>query len=135
MSSYHETKQEVAALVHESGNDREKHQLREILAREQVFIQSSNPERIEAVVSELGGMRFRILMRTPDFLVGMFDHLCESRVSMNDQVQAKQLIENGRASIRSQDWDDVRQVIGRLWSLLPDEDRSSGEFNMLTGIV
>lgn len=135
VASYHETKQEVAAVVHESGNDREKHQLREILAREQVFIHSSSPERIEAVIADLGGLRFRILMRTPEFLVGMFEHLCESRVSMNDQVQAKQLIENGKASIRSQDWDDLRQVIGRLWSLLPDEDRTSGEFNMLTGIV
>lgn len=135
VASYHTTKQEVAALVHESGNDREKHQLREILAREQVFIHSSNPERVEAVTADLDAMRFRILMRTPEFLVGMFEHLCGSRVSMNDQVQAKQLIENGKRSISSHDWDDLRQVVGRLWSLLPDEDRSSGEFKMLTGIV
>jgi molecular chaperone DnaK len=54
---------------------------------------------------------------------------------MNDQVQAKQLIENGRRLIESESWDDLRQVNGRLWDLMPDSEQSSDEMRPFTGIV
>jgi molecular chaperone DnaK len=134
-ASYLEAKQEVANLVNEHGNDREKHTLREIVAAESTFIQSSNPERIEAVVSDLHTIRLQILSRMPGFLRGMFEHLVEKRTSMNDQVQAKQLIDNGRRLIDNESWDELRQVIGRLWDLMPDTDRKSDEMRSFTGIV
>jgi molecular chaperone DnaK len=48
-AAYAEAKQEVSALTQENGNDREKHQLREILAREQTFtrpIQSASKQQL-----------------------------------------------------------------------------------------
>jgi molecular chaperone DnaK len=71
----------------------------------------------------------------PGFLRGMFEHLVEKRTSMNDQVQAKQLIDNGRRLIENESWDELRQVIGRLWDLMPDSDRKSDEMRSFTGIV
>ncbi len=133
--AYALAKAEVSDTVSETGNDRERHQLREIVAREQTFINSTNPERIEAATAELERIRWHILMRSPDFLVGMFEHLVEGRASMNDQVQAKQLIEVGRRHIASQDWDDLKQVNQRLWSLMPDSEKESDEMRLYTGIV
>lgn len=134
-AAYSAAKDEVGGLVSESGNDGEKHRYREIIAREQTFINSTNPERIETATSELERVRWNILMRTPDFLVGMFEHLVGSRTSMNDQVQAKQLIEAGRNHISNQDWDDLKQVNGRLWDLMPSDARESDDFRFYTGIV
>lgn len=64
--AYAAAKQEVSNLVSETGNDNEKHQLREILAREQTFINSTNPERIEAATAEfktLSGSTFSCVCR------------------------------------------------------------------------
>ena len=134
-AAYAEAKGRVGGLVSENGNDREKHIYREIVAREQTFVHSTNPERIETATSELESVRWSILMRMPDFLVGMFEHLVGSRASMNDQVQAKQLIEAGRNHISNQDWDDLKQVNGRLWDLMPSDAREADDMRLYTGIV
>jgi molecular chaperone DnaK len=134
-AGYLEAKHSVSTLVKDSGNDREMHQVREIIAREQAFIHSTNPERIQAATGDLERIRFQILMRMPDFLVKMFEHLIEKRASMNDQIQAKQLIENGKHLIANASWDDLRQVNGRLWELMPDGERSSDDMRLYTNIV
>lgn len=45
-------------------------------------------------------VRFQILMRLPDFQIGMFEHLSEQRVSMNDQSLAKQTLRDGQGAHR-----------------------------------
>ncbi len=132
---YQETKKEVAAIVNENGNDREKHSLSEILAREQVFLKSTNPERIQTEVDGLENLRFQILGRDPDFLNAMFTHLVEKRTSMNDQIQAKQLIDNGKRLIQQESWDDLRIVNARLWELMPTQEQNSEEMRYFTGII
>jgi molecular chaperone DnaK len=132
---YLDAKQSVTTLVQDNGNDREMHQLREIISLEQAFIHSTNPERIQAATVNLEGIRYQILMRMPNFLIGMFEHLVEKRTAMNDQVQAKQLIENGKRLIVSEAWDDLRQVNGRLLDLMPDDERSSDNMRLYTNIV
>ena len=134
-AAYVEAKQAISLLVEESGNDKERHQLRQSLAREQTFINSTNPERVEAATRELERIRWPILMRIPDFLAGMFEHLTERRAAMNDQVQAKQLFENGKRHIELGAWEDLRQVNGRLWELLPNDERETEDMRLYTGIV
>jgi molecular chaperone DnaK len=134
-TNYASIKSGVAELVSENGNDREKHQLREILARETTFINSSSPERIDSVTQELERLRYRILNRMPEFLVGAFEHLVEKRASMNDQMQANQLIDAGRREIVAQSWDDLRQINGRLWELMPNDVQDADDMRLYTGIV
>jgi len=134
-SSYQESKREVAELVNKSGNDREKHAISAIFAREQVFLNSTNPEKIKTEIDELEGIRFEILARDPEFLTGMFMHLVEKRTAMNDQVQAKQLIDNGRRLVDSESWDDLRIVNSRLWALMPSTEQNSVEMRFFTGII
>jgi molecular chaperone DnaK len=130
-----EVRSEVQQLVRESGNDRERHVFSEVVAREQIFLTSSSPEKILAVKEELNSIRWQILMRTPEFLQGMFQHLVQKRASMNDQIQATQLIENGRRAIEREDVDALRQINTRLWDLMPSTEKSSDEMRAYTGIV
>lgn len=134
-TAYQEAKSEVAKLVKESGNDRERHLVSEIIAREQSFVNSTSPEKIQAVVDEFNGVRWQILNRTPDFLKGMFSHLLDRRASMNDQIQASQLIENGKRAIAKDDIDALQLINGRLWDLMPDTEQASEEMRLYTGIV
>ncbi len=134
-AAYLAAKTEIAGMISEHGNDREKHLFREVVAREQTFVNSSNPERIEGATAEIERLRFAILLRMPEFLIGMFEHLARSSHSMNDQLQAKQLIEAGKGHIATQDWEDLRKVNGRLWDLMPSESRDTDDMRVYTGIV
>jgi molecular chaperone DnaK len=132
---YQEAKSEVAELVRESGNDREKHAISEILAREQTFINSTSPEKIQTVVDELERLRYQILFRMPEFLKSMFAHLRDKRASMNDQIQVSQLIENGKRAIDRDDIESLKQINGRLWDLMPATEKASDEMRAFTGII
>lgn len=65
----------------------------------------------------------------------MFENLVERRTSMNDRLQAKNLIESGKRYQNEQDGDNFRQVNGRLWDLLPQREQQSEEMRHFTGIV
>lgn len=134
-TEYSLAKKEVSLLVSQSGDDKERHQLAEILAREHTFISSNNPDRINSAIQQLESLRFQILLRTPDFLVAMFENLVERRTAMNDQLQVKSLIEGGRRHIAAEAWGELRQVNGRLWNLLPQTEQDSQEMRHFTGIV
>jgi molecular chaperone DnaK len=134
-TQYTEVKNEVQALVRDTGNDRERHLVSEILAREQVFINSSGPEKIKDATDELEAIRWEILARTPDFLKGMFHFLLDKRASMNDQIQATQLFENGKRAVERDDFDGLRQINARLWDLIPSKEKDSEEYRAFTGII
>ncbi|MBY5946008.1 Hsp70 family protein [Photobacterium rosenbergii] len=132
---YMEAKEEVTRLIRENGNDHELHQLQEIVAREQIFIHSASPEKIEAPTAELHTLGFQIRWRMPEFLLGMFEYLKERRISMNDQSYAKQLFESGHRAIENEAWDDLRDINGMLWELMPETERPAEDIQMFTGIV
>ena len=54
---------------------------------------------------------------------------------MNDQVQTKQLIENGKNLIEKESWEDLRIVISRLWDLMPETERTNEDYKLFTGII
>jgi molecular chaperone DnaK len=134
-NGYAEAKQDVVTLVRESGNDRERHMLSEILGREASLLSSNSPEKIAAATEILKGIHWKILSRTPEFLTGMYEHLVGRRASMNDQLQANTLIEQGKRCVATGDWDDLAQINGRLWDLLPETEQESPEMSNYTGIV
>lgn len=132
---YADTKSECAKAVQESGNDRERNQLKDVLNREQTFINSNVPEKIQAEVEALRTIMFGIIARTPSFLRGTLEHLNEKRAAMNDQIQASRLLEAGKRAVASDDWDEVRTICGRLWDLLPEEQQVKEDMRMFTGLV
>jgi molecular chaperone DnaK len=134
-AAYLEAKSDIQQIVRDSGNDKERHLVAEIIARENIFINSTSPEKIQTATQEIDSIKWQILMRTPDFQKGMFTHLSEKRASMNDQIQATQLIENGKRAIQRDDIDALRQITSRLWDLMPADDKASDEMRAYTGIL
>lgn len=132
---YQEARDEAATTVAESGNDRERTKLKDILAREGTFINSSAIERIQAETEALKQIEYGILFRTPDFLKAMFANLNEKRTSMNDQIQATQLFDSGKRAITREDWDELRTINSRLWDLLPTNVQASDEMKAFTGMI
>ena len=106
-ADYQTAKDEVTGTINESGNDLERRQLRELVAREHTFLNSTNPKKLEEAIGDLRHVEFQILRRKPDFLVGVFQHLIERREVFNDQLQAKNLIEAGKKHIAAEDWDKL----------------------------
>lgn len=133
-ADYQTAKNEVTEIVNESGNDLERQQLREVIAREHTFLISKNPQKLELEIDQLHHIGFQILSRRPDFLVGWFHHLIERRETFNDQLQAKHLIEAGKKHMETQDYDKLAEVNARLHSLLPQQEQDSKEMRYFTGI-
>jgi molecular chaperone DnaK len=133
--AYQDMKSDCAKAVQESGNDRERNMLKDVLNREQTFINSHVPERIQAETEKLRSIMLGILTRTPSFLRGMFEHLSDRRAAMNDQIQASRLLEVGKRAIALDDWDEVRTICSRLWDLLPEEQQAKDDMRMFTGLV
>jgi molecular chaperone DnaK len=133
--AYQDMKSDCIKAVQESGNDRERNMLKDVLNREQTFINSHVPERIQAETERLRSIELGILARTPSFLRGMFEHLSDRRAAMNDQIQASRLLEVGKRAVAKDDWDEVRTICGRLWDLLPEEQQAKDDMRMFTGLV
>jgi molecular chaperone DnaK len=134
-TAYQEAKKRATELVQEHGNDNERHRLHEVTAREEIFLNSDNPDKIGLARDELESLNFQILMRVPDFLIYQFGELVENRLMLNDQEQAKILIQNGNSLIENESWDELSRVIARLWGLMPDTERYTSNGRMFTGIV
>lgn len=133
-AEYEETRDAVSGVVQESGNDIEKRELQDIINREHVFIETNSPQRLDEQIAKLRRLRFQILSRTPDFLIGWFQNLVAKRETFNDQVQAKNLIEAGKQHIQGEDFDRLLEVNWRLVSLLPQQEKDSKDMRHFTGI-
>ncbi|VGO19019.1 tetratricopeptide repeat protein [Pontiella sulfatireligans] len=134
-NEYRTEKDEVAGIVNESGNDHERRQLHEVVAQEHTFMNSTNSQKIQAAIDQLHRIRGQILRRTPDFLVNWFQFLANMRESLNDQLQAKNLIEAGKRHIAAEDYDKLLEVNERLHSLLPEDEKDSKEMRHFTNIT
>ena len=134
-NSYKEAKQQVGGIVQEAGNDQEKHRFREVIRREEVFLKSNNYLSIENAIDEMNSIKNTILLRTPEFLVNVFEHLVNNRVSMNDQFQANSLIETGKGLIQTEQWNDLNLVNARLWELMPQDEKDVDQSKFVTGII
>ena len=120
-ADYQTAKDEVTGIVKESGNDQERRQLHEVVTREHTFLSSKNPKNLEKEIDVLRQVQFQILRRTPEFHIRWFQHLVGKREKLNDQLQAKNLIEAGKRHQTAEDWDRLEEVVGRLYGLLPEE--------------
>jgi molecular chaperone DnaK len=131
---YQDLKDHTTSIVNQSGNDHERQQLNEVLAREHTFLNSTNPQKIREAIDQLHHISSQILRRTPDFLADWFQQLVERRETFNDQLQAKNFIEAGKRHIETDDYDKLLEVNIRLHSLLPQQEQDSKEMRSFSGI-
>lgn len=116
---YYETKTECEELINNSGNDHERKTFNDIVNQEDTFMATNSPLKIQEKSDELQGIIGQIRWRTPEFLKGIFAYLIENQAKMNDQSQAKSLIDAGKFAFESQNWDRLREINFGLLDLLP----------------
>jgi molecular chaperone DnaK len=118
-TEYFEQKERCLKLLDENGNDYERKHFNDIAAMEATFLSSTSPIKIQEKTEELHAITITILWRTPGFLVAMFKELSQKATRMNDQTQAKSLIDAGKFAIESENWDRLSEINSALINLLP----------------
>ena len=116
---YHEIKAECEELIDVSGNDHERKTFNDIVNQEASFMATKSPLKIQEKSDELQAIIGQIRWRTPEFLKGIFAYLIENQAKMNDQSQAKSLIDAGKFAVESQNWDRLREINFGLFDLMP----------------
>lgn len=120
---YYETKADCKRLLEETGNDHERKTFNDIVSQEDAFFSTNSPIKIQEKSDELHSIIHQINWRTPDFLTKVFNWLKAEHPKMNDQTQAKSLIDAGKFAVESQNWDRLREINYGLLDLLRREDR------------
>lgn len=116
---YNETKTECEEMIDESGNDHERKTFKDIVSQESAFTVTKSPLKIQEKSDELRVIIGQIRWRTPSFLTGIFNYLVENQAKMNDQSQAKSLIDAGKFATESENWDRLREINFGLFDLMP----------------
>ena len=118
-AEYSEQKERCLKLLNDNGNDYERKHFNDIVGLEQTFLSSSSPIKIQEKTEELHAISMTILWRTPGFLITIFKDLAQKAPRMNDQTQAKSLIDAGKFAIESENWDRLSELNSALINLLP----------------
>ncbi len=116
---YFEVKEECLKMLDENGNDHERKTYNDIVAQENAFFATNSPLKIQEKSDEMHSILSRIRWRTPKFLTGIFQWCKNNQTRMNDQTQAKSLVDAGNFAIESQNWERLSEINSGLLNLLP----------------
>ncbi len=116
---YFEVKEECLKMLDENGNDHERKTYNDIVAQENAFFATNSPLKIQEKSDEMHSILSRIKWRTPEFLTGIFQWCKNNQTRMNDQTQAKSLVDAGNFAIESQNWERLSEINSGLLKLLP----------------
>ncbi len=134
-NDYEDWRDKCELLILENGNDRERKQFDDLVKREELIFDSGNLRRLEELKDQISNLTVTILRRVPEFLKGRFDHYVNQQPKMNDQVQARSLIEAGKTAISNQSWERLDEINIALHHLLPSRDQDEASLQGYTGIV
>jgi molecular chaperone DnaK len=116
---YFAIKEECLKILNENGNDHERKTYNDIVAQENAFFATNSPLKIQEKSDELHSIISRIRWRTPEFLVGIFKWCRDNQTRMNDQAQAKSLVDAGVFATESRNWERLAEINSGLLNLLP----------------
>lgn len=116
---YFEIKEDCRKMLDENGNDHERKTFNDIVAQETAFFATNSPLKIQEKSDEMHSILSKIRWRTPDFLTNIFQWCKNNQTRMNDQTQAKSLIDAGNFAIESENWERLSDINSGLLNLLP----------------
>lgn len=118
-AQYYETKDECLKMLDQNGNDHERKTFNDIVVQESAFFATNSPLKIQEKSDELYSIIAKIRWRTPAFLKDIFQWCKNNQTRMNDQAQAKSLIDAGNFALESQNWERLSEINSGLLNLLP----------------
>ena len=117
---YFKIKEECDEMLDENGNDHERKTFNDIVAQENVFFATASPLKIQEKSDEIHSIVGKIRWRTPSFLKDIFQWCKNNQTKMNDQSQAKSLVDAGNFAAESQNWERLSEINSGLLNLLPE---------------
>ena len=117
--SYFKMKQECFDMLNSLGNDHERKYYNDIVSQESAFFATNSPIKIQEKSDELNSLLSGMRWRSPEFLSLLFEWCKNNKAKMNDQSQAKSLIEAGNLSIENKNWDRMGEITRGLLNLMP----------------
>jgi molecular chaperone DnaK len=118
---YFEIKGECEEMLNEIGNDHERKTFNDIVAQESAFFSTNSPLKIQEKSDEIHSICNRMKWRNPEFLTAVFQWCINNQTKMNDQVQAKSLVDAGNFAVESKNWDRLSEINNGLLNLLPSK--------------
>jgi molecular chaperone DnaK len=118
---YFEIKEECEEMLNEIGNDHERKTFNDIVAQESAFFSTNSPLKIQEKSDEIHSICNRMKWRNPEFLTGIFQWCKNNQTRMNDQTQAKSLVDAGNFAVESKNWDRLSEINSGLLNLLPSQ--------------
>jgi len=118
---YFEIKCDCEEMLNELGNDHERKTFNDIIAQENAFFATNSPLKIQEKSDEIHSICNRMKWRNPEFLKGVFQWCKNNQTKMNDQAQAKSLIDAGNFAIESENWDRLSEINSGLFNQLPNQ--------------
>jgi molecular chaperone DnaK len=123
---YFSTKKRCNEHIDDNGNDYERKAFKSIESQENTFLTSNSIIRIQEKIDELQKIIVSIRWRTPELLKEIFNWLKTQQPKMNNQSQAKSLIDAGKFAIESENWVRLKEINSDLFDLLPEDSREEG---------
>jgi hypothetical protein len=111
--------------VEAHGSPEEVRQFEE-LRRDVEHAMDGDTSELEKRTAKLFQLRIRILMRTPEYWVGLKEYLAERRQAMTDQAQAQMWFNHADKAINNNDLEALKSACNQLRSLLPTADEFRG---------
>jgi len=86
--------------------------------------QSRNVDLLVRTADDLSSLQVAILREQPDFWVGFFQYLEESRHQMTDQARAEDLFQSGYRAQNANDVPRLRAIVQQVIALLPRDEQA-----------
>lgn len=116
---YYKIKQECFDMLNTLGNDHERKYYNDIISQEPAFFATNSPIKIQEKSDEIDSLLSKIRWRSPEFLSLIFEWCSNNKSKMNDNSQAKSLIDAGILAIENKNWERVAEINRGLLNLLP----------------
>jgi len=125
--TYLSLKSEVEKLVTQFGDYTDEEVFKDIIEKEEVYLNSNNISKVEELLEELESFKYRMHWKEPTFVKSMFLFIIQSQPNFQDQFRANILMSQGVKLLEEERIDELSNVIKELLQLLSKEDQARVE--------
>jgi molecular chaperone DnaK len=113
--------EDMDKLVKQHGSNHQQTRADELATEIGEIIAKKESDRLPRKVKQVQDLYYQVLFSLPAFWVNQFQHLERERSKMGNQAEADRLLEMGRNYLSQNNADGLRNVVSRLWDLLPKQ--------------
>lgn len=118
----HEVQEDLSKLAREHGNSAQCDTVEDWSELVDSIIAKKQTDRLAKRIDEGRALYAQILFSLPAFWVGQFQQLDRERHKFIDASAADRLLERGRNYLQQNNVEGLKDVVRRLWDLLPREE-------------